>query len=303
MAVVDISVVVCTRNRAHAILGCLDSIAASTSLVNGASTEIVVVDNGSSDGTSEIVRRWASTASIPLALIYAPREGLAIARNVGIEAAGGQLLVFTDDDCRLSVKYFRDLIAHDAAENEPILWGGRVELGDSTDLPFAIKTGSEAQRWHNKTNRVRGMPFGAGVIGCNMAMRRDVLKRVGPFDERFGTGTLLMSSEDTDFVYRAYRAGIAIAYVPDMVVYHFHGRKDVEDAERLLRAYHEGNGALFAKYIMTDFEVVRQIHMDIINAIIEFVGGKMYIPEYNISYRKKISWIVCGMMRFVKVSW
>jgi glycosyltransferase involved in cell wall biosynthesis len=122
-----LSVIVATRNRAHAISGCLDSIADSLAKAAPLDAEIVVVDNGSQDGTSRIVEQWATGCAFPVRLLVEPRSGLAVARNRALRTAQGELLVFTDDDCRLSKEYVNDLLSHDAADTEPVLSGGRVE--------------------------------------------------------------------------------------------------------------------------------------------------------------------------------
>ena len=90
--------------------------------------EIVVVDNGSQDETSKIVQQWATGCAFPVRLLVEPRAGLAIAHNRALRTARGELFVFTDDDCRLSKEYVKDLSRHDAADAEPVLRGGRIEL-------------------------------------------------------------------------------------------------------------------------------------------------------------------------------
>ncbi len=91
--------------------------------------------------------------------------------------------------------------------------------------------------------------LGGALIGCNMAMRRDVLERIGFFDEKLGAGTACHAGEDTDYFYRAYLAGIALEMVPDMLVAHFHGRRHVSERANLHRNYTIGNGALCFKYL------------------------------------------------------
>jgi glycosyltransferase involved in cell wall biosynthesis len=94
-----LSVIVATRNRAHAIAGCLDSIAASLANASAPDTEIVVVDNGSQDATSTIVEQWASASRpFPVRLLFEPKAGLARAHNRALETAQGDVLAFTDDD-------------------------------------------------------------------------------------------------------------------------------------------------------------------------------------------------------------
>ena len=90
-----LSIIVCTRNRAHAIAGCLDSIAVSLSRAAPIEAEIVIVDNGSEDNTSAVVQQWAESCTFPVRLLHEPRKGLAKARNCGLRSAQGGLLVFT----------------------------------------------------------------------------------------------------------------------------------------------------------------------------------------------------------------
>ncbi len=82
-----------------------------------------------------------------------------------------------------------------------------------------------------------------------MTMRRALLERVGLFDEDFGPGSRVGSGDDTEFMYRVYVAGIAIDYVPDMTVFHHHGRKTRADGFKLWQRYSLGNGAHIAKYL------------------------------------------------------
>jgi glycosyltransferase involved in cell wall biosynthesis len=88
-------------------------------------------------------------------LLLEPKRGLSRAHNRALRAAQGELLAFTDDDCRLSKDYVNDLLRHDAADTELVLRGGRIELGDPTDLPLTIKTTPDRIRWHRRMNSAR----------------------------------------------------------------------------------------------------------------------------------------------------
>src|ERR1017187_6698685 len=96
-----LSVVVATRNRAYAIAECLGSIAAAIAHAAPLDAEIVVVDNGSTDDTAAVIKAWASASPVPVQLLSEPRQGKGRALNCALRAAQGELLVFTDDDCRL----------------------------------------------------------------------------------------------------------------------------------------------------------------------------------------------------------
>ena len=122
-------------------------------------------------------------------MIVEKRPGAAAARNTGIRAAKGALLAFTDDDCRFSQSYFMNLLKCDEADAVPVLRGGRVELGDPTDLPLTIKTDDHVQHWSLAQQSARFDNPGNALFSCNMAMRAAVIGRIGYLDERLGVGT------------------------------------------------------------------------------------------------------------------
>ena len=82
-----------------------------------------------------------------------------------------------------------------------------------------------------------------------MAMRRALVDRLGPFNERLGVGTSIPAAEDADYNFRAYLADAMLEYVPDMTVFHHHGRKSLAGAKKLVIDYEIGNGALYARYL------------------------------------------------------
>jgi glycosyltransferase involved in cell wall biosynthesis len=297
-----LSVIVCTRNRAYAITECLDSIAAALANASPLDAEIVVVDNGSTDDTPAIIKGWVASCAFPVRSIAEPIAGLSLARNRALRAAQGDLLVFTDDDCRLSKDYVNDLLRHDAADTGLVLRGGRVELGDPTDLPLTIKTSRTQVRWHRKTNAARHDNIANSIVGCNMAMRREVAEYIGPFDERFGPGTSIPAAEDTDWTFRAYLANIAIEYVPDMVIFHHHGRKLPSDGNKLLRNYGIGNGAVYVKFLFKDPNLCRQFYWDVKTSIKEIGSGKSnFFPQFGFSRHRWLRYCVLGAMRYVFV--
>jgi GT2 family glycosyltransferase len=296
---VDLSIIVCTRNRRDSLKACLDSIALSLSAISDITTEIVVVDNGSRDGTGDLLRSWATAAACSMTVVEEAKGGLARARNRGVAAATGRLLAFTDDDCRLSRTHLRDLVSHDRVDSEPVVRGGRVELGDPQDLPCTIKSNMERRRLDRRQRMTLDIAPAGFILGCNMAMRRVVFDKLGSFDERFGAGAAFKSGEDTDFVLRAYFAGIPVEYVPDMVVYHFHGRRNSHQLARLLASYDEGDGALYAKFLWRHPELIRLLYWDIRNGVRELFGGPKVNAALGYSHRQKVAGNVRGMMRMV----
>jgi hypothetical protein len=146
--------------------------------------ELVIVDNGSNDGTNTFLaalpRQLAKTTIITA---FQPRRGLGIARNKGTSQASGDILAFTDDDCFVSENYIDAMIsAFDSSDIGFV--GGRVLLYDKSDIKITIKEDNEHFLLHSRTF----VPAGT-IHGANMAFRRATLERIGGFDERLGAGT------------------------------------------------------------------------------------------------------------------
>jgi len=286
-----LSVIVATRNRDHAIAGCLDSIATSLANASPLNAEIVVVDNGSEDDTSAIVNAWAGACPFPVRLVSEPKAGLSRAHNRALETARGELLAITDDDCRVSKEYVSQLLSYDASDGTELVFrGGRIELGDPSDLPLTIKTTPTRSRWNRRMNSARHENLGDCFAGCNMTMRRAVVEQLGPFDERFGPGSVVGSGGDVDYVLRAYLANITIEYVPDMTVFHYHGRKLQSVGHQFMQRYMIGSGGLYAKFIFKDPNLCRPVYWDIKNALKEILSGtNTFLPALGFSHRDKLS--------------
>jgi GT2 family glycosyltransferase len=299
-----LSVLISTRNRAHAIAGCLDSIAASLANAAPLDAEIVVVDNGSEDATSAIVKQRATETDFPVRLLSEPRVGMSAARNLALRAAKGELLAFIDDDCHMSKEYVSQLLHHDANDgDELVLRGGRIELGDPTDLPLTIKTTPTSLRFNRRMspamNPISHNPIIAQLSGCNLTMRRAVVERLGLYDERFGPGAIIPSAEDADYVIRAYLADITLEYVPDMTVFHYHGRKQKSVGYKLMRSYAIGAGAVYAKYLFKHPNLCRPVLWDVNAAIKEILSGSnTFLPVIGFSHKHKAAYSVSGAVKY-----
>jgi len=297
---VRISVIVATRNRSYAIASCLDSIAISLSKAAPISAEIVVVDNGSEDQTPTVIEKWAKNSPFPVRHLVESRTGLSRAHNAALKIAQGDLLAFTDDDCCLNENYVNDLLRHDAKDTELVLRGGRIELGDPTDLPLTIKTSPDIIQWKRSLNSARSQPIPGQINGCNMTMRRALVQKIGYFDENFGPGSAMGSGGDSDYLFRAYLAYCALEYVPNMTVIHFHGRKSPCQGYNLLRNYLKGTGAVYAKHCWKDLNLCRPFWWDLKNALKETITGKnTWLPAIGFSHKHKVFYSLVGAFRYI----
>jgi len=295
-----LSVIIATRNRANVLPSCLDSIAAAVAKAGPLDAEIVIVDNGSTDDTAAVITTWAARNSVTLQVLSEPRGGKARALNRALEAARGELLVFTDDDCRLHHDYVNDFLRHDAASAELVLRGGRIELGDPTDLPITINTIDSRIRWNRSKNSAKHRSMSGYINGCNMAMRRKLVDNLGFFDEDFGPGANLWSGADTEYMYRAYSANAVIEYVPDMLVFHHHGRKTIDAGHKLFRNYMIGGGAICMKYLFREPDLCRTFYWDLKGAIKELISGtNTFLPNVRFSHKHKVKFAAIGAIEYL----
>ena len=235
-----ISVIICTRDRASKLERCLAHLRENCS-APGFEWQLVVVDNASEDATSAVISRFAG--SLPLDSVIETRRGLSHARNRGIAAARYPIIAFTDDDCLVGAGWLGAILGEFATRPELSVLGGRVELADASDCPVST-------RLHDRPERIATIAQILSLMsGCNMAFRREVFEAVGPFDPAFGKGKSIGSAEDIDLFYRALMAGIEIAYRPDVVVHHAHGRDNPRALESVTHDYIRGRGAFYCKFI------------------------------------------------------
>ena len=287
----QISIIVCTRNRAESLPVCLNSIEQAAAANRAVEVELVIVNNASTDATAAVLQAWQKSTSVRCRVLLAEQPGLSHARNYGFEQATGKIIAFTDDDCTVAPDYLTQLERAYAADAGPTLRGGRVELGDPRDLPFTIKTDLAPQRFTG------GHP-GGFIHGCNLTMSRSALELVGRFDTRLGAGQPIGAAEDSDFVYRAHRSGVMVLYDPLIVVFHHHGRRDFAEVKLLQDVYNLGNGALYAKHGLRDWKLLFRICRDIRSGLWEYFGGPLADKEFGLSHRKNLRGNLRGAMRF-----
>ena len=240
---IEVSVVVCTRNRAESLSRCLDAFARISAV--STTWELVVVDNGSTDATPDVLARAAEGFGERLRVLHEPTRGLGGARNRGWQGATGAIVACTDDDCYPEPDYV-DAIAACFAEDPGLdFLGGRIRLYDPTDLPITI---------HDEPDRRDVLPHrfvpAYRIQGANFAFRRALAEEIGGFDPLLGAGARFPAGEDFDFVARAAWLGHRGAYDPRPVVWHHHGRKTPADRAAIMRQYATGSGACLAKRLL-----------------------------------------------------
>lgn len=164
--------------------------------------EVIVVDDGSADGSAEVARRAGAR------VLRTPGGGGSYAaRNLGLAAAAGEVLAFTDADCRPAPDWLERGLAAFAQDSEAIVAGEiQVVLGERPSTAAII----DAARHLNQERAVRD-----GLCAtANLFVPRRAFERVGIFNDR------LISGGDGEFGSRATRAGFTLRHAPEVVVRH-----------------------------------------------------------------------------------
>ncbi len=220
----SISVIIATHNRCNLLDDCLTHLARQAFIPGD---EIVVVNNGSIDGTPAVVARHARGSAVPLVYVEEPVPGKSYAVAAAVRVAKGDVLAFTDDDVNVAPTWL-DSTRRAMADQLTALVGGPVEPRWERRPPAWLRL--PAENCGRLTAPLALLNYGVDtidlgprtVLGANLAVRRDVFVRVGGFAPHLGKlrGTLL-GGEDHELCRRVQDAGLRAVYRPDVRVRHW----------------------------------------------------------------------------------
>lgn len=236
-----LSLIICTKNRAEQLKLCLEAV---NKIHSQAVWQLVIVNNGSSDNTSQIVDAFIKETHIPVLSLIEFEPGSSAAKNTGWRAVSSEYLAFIDDDCYPANNFIDSII--NIFKNKSALGfiGGKVLLFDQTDLPITIQTHDQSIDFAPYSTISTGK-----IHGANFAFRRSALEEANGFDVRFGAGRKY-PCEDVDAMAEVLRLGWEGVYDPHSVVFHHHNRKLQSEADKLMRGYDKGRGAFYAKRVL-----------------------------------------------------
>jgi O-antigen biosynthesis protein len=242
----NVSVVVATYDRPNDLRACLRCLAAQ---VTDRAVEIIVVDNHPQSALAAPV-----VAEFPgVRLIVEERQGLSYARNAGIVASRGTIIVATDDDVEMPSDWLERLVADFANPDVMIVTGNALpmELETLAQRKFEQYGGlgrgfsrlEAGPHWFASFER-QAVPTWTLGATANAAFRASIFSHsdIGLLDPALGAGSPTGCSEDTDLFYRVLAAGFTIVYEPDAFVWHHH-RRDMRALRRQLYNYSKGHVA------------------------------------------------------------
>lgn len=206
-----VSIIICTRNRAESLFFTLQSVG-EVHIPPGWSVELLVVDNGSSDRTRAVVEE-AGLSNVTLRYINEPTPGQCRARNAGLHATSGDIVLFTDDDVRVPKNWIEGMCRPILEKQADAVQGG-IRVAPHLDRPWLV---GALRVWVAGVEDPHRAP--EGLVGANMAFAREALKITGGFDTRLGPGAAGFF-DDTVFGWSLKRAGKKIIYLPQLAVEH-----------------------------------------------------------------------------------
>ena len=215
------SVVIATRNRKDFLSKCLESVLAQS--MERGEHEIIVVDNGSTDGTLDMVRAVENRERGFLRLIREPTPGLSPARNAGARASRGDVLAFIDDDAVAAADWLSHLTdAFERYSPPPVIVGGKI-IPDWEDrapdwLPEELHAMLYGRDHGDAPLRILSPET---VTEVNFAIKRAFLGRTGWFFTGLGRkpGSLI-SCDGDELLMRAWSEERAVWFEPKAIVYH-----------------------------------------------------------------------------------
>ncbi len=223
-----VSVVVCAYNAERTLDQCL----ASLSVLNYPDYEVIVVNDGSRDRTIEIAESYGYCR-----IITQPNKGLSAARNVGAEAAAGEIVAYTDSDCVADPDWLTYLVAKMEAGNLAACGGPNFPPPEDNLVPAAVAVAPGGP-----THVLISDEVAEHIAGCNMAFRRDVLQQLGGFDPVYRA-----AGDDVDICWRFQDAGYPIGFSPAAVVWHFR-RNTVAAYCAQQRGYGKAEALVYSKH-------------------------------------------------------
>ncbi|MBU6401279.1 MAG: glycosyltransferase [Verrucomicrobia bacterium] len=225
----EVSVVVAVYNGARTLKACLDSLGT----LDYPAFEILLVDDGSTDDTARIAAQYPRVRY----LRHPDNLGLSTARNTGIAAARGEIIAFTDADCRADENWLYYLVG-DLLDSRFVGIGGHNLLPpDDSWVAAAVMVSPGGPAHVMATDRLA-----EHIPGCNMAFYKWALDEIGGFDPVFR-----QAGDDVDVCWRLQQRGYRIGFCPAAFVWHYR-RSTAIDYLKQQHGYGEAEALLVRKH-------------------------------------------------------
>jgi glycosyltransferase involved in cell wall biosynthesis len=237
-----LSVIICTWNRAVLLRETLNSLG-KTELPQDIDWEILIVDNNSTDETSEVCQEFVGQNPSRYRYIIEKRQGKSFALNTGIENARGKILSFTDDDVTVDAVWLAETIR--MFESTPCagvsgkvvpVWNSPKPAWLTTDGPYRLLPAIVSFDLGERPCEMK-----TPALGANLSFKKEVFEKYGSFRTDLGptTGSEIRG-EDNELCWRLMRAGERLIYAPKAIVFHPVDMRRID--KRYFQAWYSGMG-------------------------------------------------------------
>lgn len=211
--IIKVSILICTRNRFVILKECLRSILPQ--IENRSDCELLVIDNASSDNTSEEVTKWFKGKK-KLRYFFEPMPGLSFARNTGAIKAKGDWLLYLDDDAKASENLVSRMFF--GIENFQFdAYGGAAFPWYKYGCPRWMPTDFAIVKQSENTSKLDSGTYFSGMI---MILKKRIVIELGGFATNLGMSNSIGYGEETQLQIRMRERGFIIGFDPHLVVYH-----------------------------------------------------------------------------------
>ena len=238
---IEISVIICTHNRASMLADCINSMLNQT-IKN--CFEILIVDNNSIDNTEEIAKDFAKNNN-NIKYFKETIVGYSAPRNCGWKNATGNIIAYIDDDEIAATDWLESIEKTFQKEEKPDIVGGIYLIKyDETPPDWFIESMGGTDK--NRQKGILNQRKDCYLAGGNIAFKKEVLEKLNGFSDDFNMkNVFLMVGEDTDICQRAVKAGFRLYYNPQIVIYHRMNQNNYDIEFRKQKAKKTGMAARF----------------------------------------------------------
>lgn len=256
--------------------------------------EIIIVDNNSTDNTRLIIEKY------PVKLLLETKKSSYIARNTGIRASKGEILVFTDSDCIVDKNWLTNIIKK---FDDPKVGGIGGKLVGYSPKTIVEKYLTATSYFNAEATANLAKPY---FVTANVAYKRSIMEEISLFDESF------TSWGDADLSYRIVGQGYKIVYEPEAVVYHkhrsslkdlfFQNLKNGRGRVKLYKKHSEKNHLRIWSYVLMAYYLLLKLPWRIITVFLQKKNDRsLYIIkpvcEFTITLGYKLGMIL-GSIKF-----
>ena len=212
-----VSIVILTFNQLHRTRECLDSIQKHTHIPH----EVIVVDNGSKDGTVGYLKKWAKKKPNYHVILNKTNRGFAAGNNQGIQQAKGDYIVLLNNDVVVSEKWLEGMLNAFERDYDIGMVGPMTNYisGEQLEPNATYRNMSEFESFarNYRQEHAGELSIALRLVGFCLMIKRDVIEKVGLLDERFGKGNF----EDDDYCLRASIMGYKFVIAREVFVHHY----------------------------------------------------------------------------------